>query len=304
MTDILIKLIFDGNTIIMQCKSDEYMKDIFKRFATKVEKNVGEIYFLYGGDIVSNEAKLSKYLVKDKGFEDKEIVIIVNEYGDEDKELLKISKDIICPTCKEICMLSFKDYKICLDNCINKHFFKNILIEQFNEFQKKSKLLCNNNNCENNKKESFDEQFYKCCNCKINICPICKLNHNKEHIIIDYDQKNYICNEHGEKNEMYCNECYQNFCKLCKSNDKHKFIPFNTILKKEENNINEIRNKINNLKEEVKEITKKFNKVINNLEAYYDATNTIINNYNENKKNYQILKSINNIYDYNKKNNE
>jgi len=289
MSDAMIKLMFESRQIMFQCKSNEYMKDIFKRFAIKMQKNLSEIYFLYGGDVVNEDQELSTYLKKEK---DKEIVILVNEYDDEDKLLLTLSKDIICPSCKEICILNFKDYKICLDNCKSNHFFESLLFEQFNEFQKidESKILCNNNNCENNKKESFDSKFYKCCNCKINLCPLCKSAHDKTHKFINYEQKNYICNEHGEKNEKYCKDCNQNLCKLCKSYSKHKYIPLNTILNNEGNNMNELRTKINNLKEEIKEITNKFNKIISNLEIYYDMTNKIINNYDENKKKLPNIK--------------
>ena len=296
----MIKFIFESMPIILHCKSNEYMRNIFKRLATKVQKSISEIYFLYDGDIVNDDQELSAYLKKDKG---KEITILVDEYNNKDKLSLTLSKDIICPSCKEICILNFKDYKICLDNCKNNHFFENILFDEFNEFQKidESEILCNNHNCENNKKESFNSKFYKCCICKINICPLCKSIHDKTHKLIDYELKNYICNEHGEINTKYCKECNQNLCEKCKPRKLyHISFPLDIILKNKGNNMNELRTKINNLKAEIKEITNKFNKVISNLEAYYDMANKVINNYTENNKNYQILKSINNINDYNK----
>ena len=188
------------------------MKDIFKKVAEKIGKDISKIYFLYEGDVINKEDKLSKFSEKEK-----EIVILICEYNIEESNILKISKEILCPACKEICILNFKDYKIYLNNCIRKHFFSNILFEQFNDFQKvdESKILCYN--CNNNKKDSFESKFYKCCNCNINICPLCKLNHDKNHKIIDYDKKNYNCNQHGEKYKYYCNECNQNLCELCKS---------------------------------------------------------------------------------------
>ena len=79
--DILVKLVFSGSPIIMQCKNNEYMRDIFKRFATKVEKSVSEMYFLFGGDMVSQESQLSKYSENQK-----EIILLVNEFDDEDNE--------------------------------------------------------------------------------------------------------------------------------------------------------------------------------------------------------------------------
>ena len=37
-----------------------------------------------------------------------------------------------------------------------------------------------------------------------NLCPLCKISHNKDHDTIDYDQINYICLNHNEKFSSYC----------------------------------------------------------------------------------------------------
>ena len=54
-----------------------------------------------------------------------------------------------------------------------------------------------------------DNIFYKCNTCKINLCPICYSVHDKNHYIVNYDDKNYICEEHNEKYTIYC-EDYKN----------------------------------------------------------------------------------------------
>ena len=187
MENISVKFILEGVILMIQCKKNDYMIDIFKKFAGKVDKDINSIYFLYDGDMINKEAQLSKYIK-----EDKEIVILVVELNEEIKQFLKISKDIICPGCKEICVLNFKDYKISLNNCKYNHFFSNILFDQFNDFQtiNESKIKCNI--CNNNKKDTYNNQFYKCCNCNFNICPTCKLSHENNHKILDYDQKNII----------------------------------------------------------------------------------------------------------------
>ena len=51
------------------------------------------------------------------------------------------------------------------------------------------KILCNIWNKNKNKKQIYNNQLYKWCNCKTNLCPLCRLSHNKEHILIDYDLK-------------------------------------------------------------------------------------------------------------------
>ena len=60
--------------------------------------------------------------------------------------------------------------------------------------------ICNNNN----KGKTYNNIFYICGACQKNICPLCKDKYNKEHAIIDYDNKNNICNKHNEQYSLYC----------------------------------------------------------------------------------------------------
>ena len=45
------------------------------------------------------------------------------------------SKEIICPICKENCLIEIKDYKILLYNCKNNHN-SNYLLNEYKETQK------------------------------------------------------------------------------------------------------------------------------------------------------------------------
>jgi len=60
----------------------------------------------------------------------------------------------------------------------NKHNFDKI----FENTQKIdiSKIICNIYN-KNNKSKTYNNKFYMCNICKINICPLCKLKHDKNH---------------------------------------------------------------------------------------------------------------------------
>ena len=68
---------------------------------------------------------------------------------------------------------------------------------------------------ERNKYNTYNNEFYKCYECNINICPSCKLKHNKKHNIFNYDKIHYICNKHDESFTNYCNKCKINICSLC-----------------------------------------------------------------------------------------
>ena len=60
------------------------MKDIFKKVAEKIDKDISKIYFLYEGDVINKEDKLSKFSGKEK-----EIVILICEYNIEEMYYIK-----------------------------------------------------------------------------------------------------------------------------------------------------------------------------------------------------------------------
>jgi len=99
-------------------------------------------------------------------------------------------------------------------------------MDEFEEKQKlnKSKIKCDK--CGNNKAETFNNIFYICNECKINLCPICKSNHdksNKLHNIINYDDKYYICNIHNKEYAFYCDDCKKDICMYCENeHNNHK----------------------------------------------------------------------------------
>ena len=67
--------------------------------------DINYLYYIYNGDLINLEKNFDDICEKSK-----EINILVDEYENEnDNEELKISNDIICPICKKICMINFKD---------------------------------------------------------------------------------------------------------------------------------------------------------------------------------------------------
>ena len=98
MSEVNLDFIYQGNSIKIQSKRSEYMKDIFKGYLNKINKDINEVYFLCNGDKINEELK-----VEDINNKDKEIKILVNNINDkniENKEkIVKEYKDIICPEC-------------------------------------------------------------------------------------------------------------------------------------------------------------------------------------------------------------
>ena len=50
-----------------------------------------------------------------------------------------------------------------------------------------------------NKDNIHNNEFYICNTCNLNICPLCKIKHDKNHTIIYYDDKNYIRKKHKDE---------------------------------------------------------------------------------------------------------
>ena len=46
----------------------------------------------------------------------------------------------------------------------------------------------------------------------MNLCPLCQLNHDKKHDLIDYEQKYFICPLHNENYNSYCENCKLDIC--------------------------------------------------------------------------------------------
>ena len=300
-----IEFNYNGQKTIIQFNKEEQMKEIFNKFISKTQINKNSIYFIYSGnDNINEELKFEELRNPDDKIRNKMNITVKDKNIINSNISIKKSKDIICPICYENIKLYIEDYNIFLYECKNKHEINNIL---FNEFEKTQKIDISKIKCEickeKNKNETFNNQFYRCNLCKIDICPMCKLNHDKTHKIIDYDNKNYICEKHNEMYILYCKKCKENICMYCENEHyNHERICLGEIIPNMNNikmNMKKLRVKIDNFKNEIKEIINILNKTMENMEYYYNIINEIINNYNNEKINYEIIYNINNIYNNN-----
>ena len=307
MAEIKIIFSYNGQNETIECKQNEYMLDIYNRYAMKIQVDLEKLYFLCNGSLINPEEKINN-IKKDGNI----INMIVNELeNDEDNENnLKQSKDIICPICNESCLLNLDDYKITFTNCKNGHRFNKIMFDEFLDFQKidETKIICDKCVGENkkNKSEAINNLFFKCYTCNINLCVLCKNKHDKKHLIINYDIRNYFCKEHGERYISYCKECMKDLCDYCRYDDKHyssyhKVSFLYEFTQKKENKMNDLRIKIDDLKQKILEKSTLINKIIDNYEEYYKVANIIINSFEKTNINFFILNNINIIVENNEK---
>ena len=304
MVEVIFK--YNGIDIMIQCEIQDKFKNICEIFCVKSQKNINDLIFIYGGEILNLDLEFNKIANQIDKQKLKMNILVYDKNPtiiNENERKIK-SKDIICPKCGEICLIEFKDYKIILNNCKNKD--ENII--SLNEFENtqninENKIICNICNI-NNKSKSYKNKFYMCGTCKKNICLLCKENHNKDHIIIEYENKNYICHKHNEVLISYCDKCKDNLCMQCQLDheNNHKIISYMKI----KPNIDNIKNKIKELKDIIDKFDSNIDEIINilkniklNIEKYYMINNDILNNYNKKNRNYEIFNNINNINNVN-----
>jgi len=170
---------------------NDRMKDIINKYIliSLIDKN--SVIFLYSGNFIDEELKLSEIIEKEKLDKIKILVYSIDNINNN-KSIIK-SKYIKYPKCKENIKYKFNNYKINLYGCKNRHRIENILLVEFKKSQyiDISKIECDIYK-EANKSNTYKNEFYKCLTCGINICLLCKSSHDKLHNIINYEQKNYI----------------------------------------------------------------------------------------------------------------
>jgi len=292
---------FDGSETIIQCNKEDKIEDMCNKYVNQNGIDIQSIYFLYNGMQFDLELPFNNNNIIDKNendikilvFEKTEKTVIIN------KGIIK-SKEIICPKCQENCKIKMDEYKIKLYDCKNNHEINNISLDEYYETQNIDELniicdICN----KNNKCKSYNKKFYVCFICEVKLCPLCKKKHDKSHKLIDYDKKNYICDEHDEIFKSYCKECNINLCSKCEiGHNNHEIINYKNILPDEnkiKEEIKEFKNRIDKLNNKIDNIIKILNKVKSNFEIYYNINNEILKNYIKENINYKILYNINEI---------
>ena len=295
-----VEFIYNGAQTIIQCKADDIMKEICKMFAIKSQmENEKNLIFLYDGNIIKENLTFIEQANNSDKERNKMSVIVFKDVKDEHDTITKL-KQIVCPECKESTRIRINNYKFNFFECKNGHSKRNILFKEYPTTQEidQSKIKCDI--CKiNNKGNSYNNIFYICFHCKVNLCPLCKSNHDKSHNIINYDDKYFICDIHNELYNSYCSICKKNICLLCeKEHFNHNIINYSMILPDKEAKLNEIRifkMYIDIFKKEIESIINQLRLLAKMVNEFYYINNIIINNYDVKKRNYQILQNINDL---------
>ena len=300
-----IEFIYNQQITKIQAQLDEPFKDIINKYLQKSTLDRNHIFFILNGKPINPEEKVGRQIKSSNN--ENNILRVLVQYTEDliEKQIFASSKDIICSECHEPCRIKTNNYKISLFGCKNNHI-NNIKIKDFLDTQKIniSNIKCGK--CKiNNKGDSSNNEFYKCLTCNQNLCLLCKSVHQLEHYIINYDQINYFCEKHKELFIKFCIQCNKNICFSCENEHiEHDLISLNEI----KPNINEIQNKLTEMKKELDKFNNNIKEIINilnqlniDLNTYYKIINDILNKNDMQNRNYQMFQNINNINHNNNK---
>ena len=291
---------FKDSITTLQCINNETMDDICKRFLKKFFIDKQKLNFYYSGKKIDLSSTYSQ-IINNSDKKKKLMPIIINEnkFDEENTKFIQ-SNQIICPKCSENCKFNIKDFKIKLYDCPNKHNINDILLEEFENTQNIniSEIKCNK--CKNHIEYNSEvNKMFICTTCNQNYCFKCKLEHNKSHDFINYEEKNYICKSHNRFYDSYCKSCKKNICIICYSEHfEHEIKSYGYMIPKSSKlseDLIDLSDIINNIKNNIDDIINKLNKVKTNFEIYLELKTNIICNFNNKYINYEILHNLKKI---------
>jgi len=284
---------YKGIKTVIQCLEDEKMEEIFKKFSTKVNLDINNLYFLYSGNKINSQLTFAQIISEaDKGR--KIISILVDELNLEKQ---KTNSNIIssffpvCPDCKEMVPFEIYDHKLRLQ-CTNGHL--NLLsLKGYDEYRKLN--LDKKNNDQN------DSSMNTCISCENELCLLCSYKQDKKINNINNNLKNYICDIHNELFISYCKDCKINICMKCiKEHKNHNIVYYWDILPDKAEllkKLEEFKYEIDTYKKYIEDLINKLNDVEKKMEILYNIYYDMINNYEDKYRNYDILRSLNSLYD-------
>ena len=196
-----IEFLFKGVKTLVQCNKNDLMQNICTKFAKKLFLDINSLFFIYNGNKINLQLKFSDIINEtDKDRNQMSILVnSVNSINENKNEDIISSIYPICPICKDNARIKIQDYKINIFGCKNGHKINNLLIDEYENSQKIDITQIKCDICKlKNKSNTFNNEIYIYNLCKIILCPIYKVKHDKNHNIINYELKNFTCKIHNE----------------------------------------------------------------------------------------------------------
>ena len=293
-----IKIIYYKAKFIIE-PLDDNITTCLSNFADTIKIELKNLSFIYKGQEIDKERKLTEYKTKN---------LILLAYNLQKITHDKSTNDILCPGCNNPGIINIENDEANITKCKNNHINFDIPFKEFinmkYEFKEEKCGICGN-------EENLYGMPLEICSCKKLICPLCQLYHDPGDKAVNFYERFYLCSDHDLPFVSYCSQCNINLCEKCeevhlnhnKVINKKAAIPSDAELAKIKSNAKEIKKYCEELKAEIKRIQMIFNKVVNyflkNLEGYSILNNNILE-WVKDLKNYETIKNIINLNEYNK----
>ena len=145
MSEATVVFTLEGADLIMQCSNEEKMRDICQKYATKIDKNMDNLLFLYEGKKVNFDLTF-KEQAGSSDRNGREIKIMVKKIEDKTDDNRKINE-----LKTKFDLVETKECKENQENLNHKYFWKSIeseyfLLKLFSNINEKIKLKLINYN--------------------------------------------------------------------------------------------------------------------------------------------------------------
>ena len=141
----MVTIEFNYNQMItdIQANLTDLFRDVIDKYYQKSLIPKDSVYFLVNGGIIKLERTIESYM-NDINKKEGKMNVLVNMIYKEKENVIQESKEIICPECKEPCLIKIEDYHIKLYECKNGHIIKGIKIDDYMKTQEVnlSSIIC------------------------------------------------------------------------------------------------------------------------------------------------------------------
>ena len=306
--EVKVTFYYLNRTIEVLCKSNEEMDKMYGKFVSKLgdDSEVDHYIFYYETHKLGHDSTIEK----NKFISGKKDINITAQ------KKLRIIK---CPKCKcNDCIINLNNNIASYYGCKNDHSSSSIYDSYINIQKIDSELIrCNESGCQHNQ-QNYNLGFYKCLKCSYVVkfsqyfCKEHISSHDKRHIWVKYDKKNYFCEKHFKQFIKYCFTHHKNLCEDCEKDHKTDNIEdYNCMtpnVDKLKESLTEMEENINTLKLVINRIKDSLDDTLRIFKRYHYIAKDIIGKFelfNKELKNNRILKSLWNLQSSNiKMNNE
>ena len=126
-----VEFILDGEKRVLSylCERNDYIDSILRRYSKQIKRYIKELSFEYNGSLIPFNTELTLGQIN---MNDDLIRFLVSFKANNNIHTSYLKSDyIICPKCKENCLININSYKVSLSNCPYGHNANNLSINEF-----------------------------------------------------------------------------------------------------------------------------------------------------------------------------